>query len=166
MYRVDWDASDGRAAARRARRGPTRPDRAAPPDAGATALRPDARPQRRPHGRSASAAVRRARPRAARLSRTELAEYLEPTTSYVSIVELGMYEMTAKIHAALGASSSREATSSNRRSTARWRGSGARQNRLFIGCRQRALRVLLSDEQAARRSAQLVQRRRSSAARR
>jgi chlorite dismutase len=32
------------------------------------------------------------------LSRTELARHLEPTTSYVSIVELGMYEMTAKIH--------------------------------------------------------------------
>lgn len=31
-----------------------------------------------------------------------LARYLEPTTSYVSIVELGMYEMTAQIHARLG----------------------------------------------------------------
>ena len=36
-------------------------------------------------------------------SRTGLARYLEPTTSYVSIVELGMYEMTAKIHEQLGA---------------------------------------------------------------
>ena len=32
------------------------------------------------------------------LSRTELYTHLEPTSSYVSIVELGMYEMTAKIH--------------------------------------------------------------------
>jgi chlorite dismutase len=32
------------------------------------------------------------------LARTRLAEHLEPATSYVSIVELGMYEMTAKIH--------------------------------------------------------------------
>src|SRR3954449_754282 len=32
------------------------------------------------------------------LSRTQLHDYLEATTSYVSIVELGMYEMTAKIH--------------------------------------------------------------------
>ena len=31
-----------------------------------------------------------------------LAPYLEATTSYVSIVELGMYEMTAQIHARLG----------------------------------------------------------------
>jgi chlorite dismutase len=31
-----------------------------------------------------------------------IAPYLEPTTSYVSIVELGMYEMTAQIHARLG----------------------------------------------------------------
>ena len=37
------------------------------------------------------------------LSRTELAGALEATTSYVSIVELGMYEMTAKIHEQLGA---------------------------------------------------------------
>jgi chlorite dismutase len=37
------------------------------------------------------------------LSRTTLHDYLEPTTSYVSIVELGMYEMTAKIHEQLGA---------------------------------------------------------------
>ena len=32
------------------------------------------------------------------LARTGLHGYLTPTTSYVSIVELGMYEMTAKIH--------------------------------------------------------------------
>jgi len=31
-------------------------------------------------------------------SRTKLHPYLEPTASYVSIVELGMYEMTAKLH--------------------------------------------------------------------
>ena len=37
------------------------------------------------------------------LSRTALHDALEPTTSYVSIVELGMYEMTAKIHEQLGA---------------------------------------------------------------
>ena len=37
------------------------------------------------------------------LSRTELYPSLEATTSYVSIVELGMYEMTAKIHEQLGA---------------------------------------------------------------
>ena len=32
------------------------------------------------------------------LARTKLHAYLTPTSSYVSIVELGMYEMTAKIH--------------------------------------------------------------------
>ncbi|MCC7460757.1 MAG: heme-dependent peroxidase [Proteobacteria bacterium] len=32
------------------------------------------------------------------LKRTALFDYLIPTTSYVSIVELGMYEMTLKIH--------------------------------------------------------------------
>jgi peroxiredoxin len=35
-------------------------------------------------------------------SRLALAPFLEPTTSYVSVVELGMYEMTAQIHARLG----------------------------------------------------------------
>ncbi len=29
-----------------------------------------------------------------------LAPFLEPTTSYLSVVELGMYEMTAQIHGA------------------------------------------------------------------
>lgn len=37
------------------------------------------------------------------LARSRLSDYLEPTTSYVSVVELGMYEMTAKIHRELGA---------------------------------------------------------------
>jgi len=37
------------------------------------------------------------------LARSELHDYLEPTTSYVSVVELGMYDMTAKIHRDLGA---------------------------------------------------------------
>jgi chlorite dismutase len=36
------------------------------------------------------------------LARTELHARLEPTTSYVSVVELGMYEMTAKLHEQLG----------------------------------------------------------------
>jgi chlorite dismutase len=33
-----------------------------------------------------------------RLAQTPLVDVLEPTASYVSIVELGMYDMTAKIH--------------------------------------------------------------------
>src|SRR5918993_1253809 len=37
------------------------------------------------------------------ISRTALHDHLEPAQSYVSIVELGMYEMTAKIHEQLGA---------------------------------------------------------------
>jgi hydrogen peroxide-dependent heme synthase len=37
------------------------------------------------------------------LSRTTLHDHLEATSSYVSVVELGMYEMTAKIHEQLGA---------------------------------------------------------------
>ncbi len=37
------------------------------------------------------------------LGRCHLSDLLDPTTSYVSIVELGMYEMTAKIHQQLAA---------------------------------------------------------------
>ncbi len=37
------------------------------------------------------------------LSRTELHALLAPTTSYVSMVELGMYDMTGKLHQQLGA---------------------------------------------------------------
>jgi peroxiredoxin len=37
------------------------------------------------------------------LAQSRLFDHLEPTMSYVSIVELGMYEMTAKIHEQLGA---------------------------------------------------------------
>ena len=36
------------------------------------------------------------------LSRTELHDVLEATTSYVSMIELGMYEMTAKVHTQVG----------------------------------------------------------------
>jgi peroxiredoxin len=36
-----------------------------------------------------------------RVAGLALEKYLEPTTSYVSIVELGMYEMTGQIHARL-----------------------------------------------------------------
>ena len=37
------------------------------------------------------------------LSRTELHTILQPTTSYVSVVELGLYEMSGKLHQQLGA---------------------------------------------------------------
>jgi peroxiredoxin len=36
------------------------------------------------------------------IERLRLAEHLEPTSSFVSVVELGMYEMTAQIHRRLG----------------------------------------------------------------
>jgi hydrogen peroxide-dependent heme synthase len=35
------------------------------------------------------------------LSQLQLADYLEPTTSYLSVIELGLYESTLKIYAAL-----------------------------------------------------------------
>ena len=40
-----------------------------------------------------------------KVAHTRLHDYLVPTTSYVSVVELGMYEMTAKVHQELKARS-------------------------------------------------------------
>ena len=37
------------------------------------------------------------------VARTELNEYLEPTTSYLSVVELGLYEASVKLYAELTA---------------------------------------------------------------
>ena len=37
-----------------------------------------------------------------RVARTGLSDHLEPTTSYVSIVELGLYEMTGRLHEEIG----------------------------------------------------------------
>ena len=59
------------------------------------------------------------------LSRTEFHSFLEPSTSYVSIVELGMYDMTGKLHQQLGANTNRAATNSRQRSTSKWRHSGS-----------------------------------------
>ena len=91
---------------------------------------------------------------AARLART-----WSRATSYVSVVELGMYEMTAQIHARLARAraSSRARRSSRRPSTPRWRSSGARVlPRLFLEVPAAPLRLLLPDEQAAGRAQELV----------
>ena len=37
------------------------------------------------------------------LSKTRLGDYLEPTTSYLSIIELGLYESTSKVYSGLAA---------------------------------------------------------------
>ena len=44
------------------------------------------------------------------LAQTPLFDFLEPTTSYVSIIELGMYDMTAKIHEQLRGKGLKEGT--------------------------------------------------------
>ena len=103
MYRVRWDALRGMAGAERDRLAHDAVQALAVPDAGSTAF-----VQRLRHkedlmivcfmrGFEALAQAQLA------LSRTDLHDCLEPTTSYVSVVELGMYEMTAKIHEQLGA---------------------------------------------------------------
>jgi len=103
MYRVRWDRLRSRSPADRERLAAQVVAALAVPDAGSTALV-------QMLGHKADLMVicfRRGFEELARaqlaLSRSELHDLLEPTTSYVSVVELGMYEMTAKIHEQLGA---------------------------------------------------------------
>ena len=103
MYRVRWDRLRGVPPAERQRLAEEASRAFCVPDAGATAFV-------QMLGHKADLMVicfRRGFEQLAeaqlRGSRAELCDFLEPTTSYVSIVELGLYEMTAKIHAQLGA---------------------------------------------------------------
>ncbi len=103
MYRVRWDRLRGASAAKLQELADEATRALAVPDAGATAWV-------QMLGHKADLMVicfRRNFEELAQaqlaVSRTELADALEATTSYVSIVELGMYEMTAKIHEQLGA---------------------------------------------------------------
>jgi chlorite dismutase len=103
MYRVRWDALRGTSDADRDRLAQDAVQALAVPDAGATAFvqmlghKADLMIVCFRRGFEALAQAQLA------ISRTELHDRLEPTTSYVSVVELGMYEMTAKIHEQLGA---------------------------------------------------------------
>lgn len=102
MYRVRWDRLRGVPAGDRDRMAQDAVQALAVPDAGSTAFvqmlghKADLMFVCFRRGFEALAQAQLA------LSRTELHDYLEATTSYVSVVELGMYEMTAKIHQQLG----------------------------------------------------------------
>ena len=103
MYRIRWDRLRDRPASDRERLAADAVRALAVPDAGSTTLV-------QVLGHKADLMViafRRGFEELAQaqlaLSQTELHDLLEPTSSYVSVVELGMYEMTAKIHEQLGA---------------------------------------------------------------
>ena len=103
MYRVRWDRLRDRSRADRERMAGEAAQALAVPDAGSTAFVQVLGHKadlmficfRRGFEQLAQAQLA--------LSRTELHDALDPTSSYLSIVELGMYEMTAKIHDQLGA---------------------------------------------------------------
>jgi chlorite dismutase len=103
MFRVRWDRLRDRSRAERERLAAEAVCALAVPDAGSTAIVQVLGHKadlmficfRRSFDELAQAQLA--------LSQTELHDVLEPTTSYVSVVELGMYEMTAKIHEQLGA---------------------------------------------------------------
>jgi hydrogen peroxide-dependent heme synthase len=103
MYRVRWDRLRDLASAERERLSAEAVRALAVPDAGSTAIVQVLGHKadlmiicfRRSFDELASAQLA--------LSRSGLHDALEPTASYVSVVELGMYEMTAKIHEQLGA---------------------------------------------------------------
>lgn len=103
MYRVRWDGLRDRSSADRGRMAEDAVRALAVPDAGSTAFvqvlghKADVMFICFRQGFEELAQAQLA------LSRTELHDALDPTSSYVSIVELGMYEMTAKIHDQLGA---------------------------------------------------------------
>ena len=125
MYRVRWDRVRAMAAADRRAWLRSRCSALAVPDAGSTAFV-------QVLGHKADLMVicfRRGFEELAQaqlaLSRTALHDVLEPTSSYVSIVELGMYEMTAKMHGRSARSTRPAPRSSTGRSTRRWRRSGS-----------------------------------------
>jgi len=103
MYRVRWDRLRGRPSGDRERMAGEAMRALAVPDAGSTAVVQVLGHKadlmficfRRGFDELAQAQLA--------LSQSELHDALEPTSSYVSVVELGMYEMTAKIHDQLGA---------------------------------------------------------------
>ncbi|HEY3157714.1 MAG TPA: hydrogen peroxide-dependent heme synthase [Vicinamibacterales bacterium] len=103
MYRVQWDRVRAMGDADRRRVADEAVSALAVPDAGSTALV-------QVLGHKADLMIICFRSSFEQLaeaqlafSRTALRDLLEPTSSYVSIVELGMYEMTAKMHAQIGA---------------------------------------------------------------
>ena len=103
MYRVRWDRLRTRTAADRERLAADAARALAVPDAGSSAMVQVLGHKadlmficfRRGFDELAQAQLA--------LSQTELHDALEPTSSYVSVAELGMYDMTAKIHEQLGA---------------------------------------------------------------
>jgi hydrogen peroxide-dependent heme synthase len=104
MYRVRWDRLRSTAETERRRLADEANNALAVPDAGSTALvqvlghKADLMIVCFRRGFEPLAGAQLA------FSRTALHDMLEPTSSYVSVVELGMYEMTAKIHTQVGAS--------------------------------------------------------------
>ena len=95
------------------------------------------------------------------VARLGLSTFLEPTTSFVSVVELGMYEMTAQIHRRLGERGLEDglATSSRAAFDAEMEEQRKRvAGRLFVEVPRAAPRLLLPDEQAPRRAQELVRR--------
>ena len=103
MYRIDWERLRGAAADAHQQMADEAIRALAVPDAGSTAF-----VQMLGHKADLMfICFRRGFEQLAQaqlaLSRTALHAHLQPTTSYVSVVELGMYEMTAKIHEQLGA---------------------------------------------------------------
>jgi chlorite dismutase len=103
MYRVRWDRLRGASQSDLQRLADEATRALAVPDAGATAAvhmlghKADLMFILFRHGFEQLAQSQLA------LSRTEMSGYLDATTSYVSIVELGMYEMTGKLHEQLAA---------------------------------------------------------------
>src|SRR4029450_2333783 len=80
--------------------GPPPPD--VPRELGALARAAQGRAPNRRHPRGPRPRLQQAQPAELPVSHLPIWPYLRPSTSYVSVVELGMYEMTAQIHGRMG----------------------------------------------------------------
>ena len=103
MYRVRWDRLNALPEADRCRLADEAVVALAPPGRGATTLVQVLGHKSHQMVMLFSQGLEELAEAELAFSRCGLAAHLEPSTSYVSIVELGMYEMTAKIHGQLGA---------------------------------------------------------------
>ena len=169
MYRVGWERLARRHRAERERLAEEAVARSGGARCGRDRFRADARAQGRPDDRLLPPQLRAAgRRRSSRCRAPRCTSYLEPTTSYVSIVELGhvrddrrRFTSSSEQKHKPGSDEFEQAFDAEME-TQRQRV----MNRLFLDLPKRALRLLLPDEQAPRRGAELVSASRSSGARR
>ena len=92
------------------------------------------------------------------MAQLQLSEFLEPTTSYLSVVELGLYESTVRLNACAGGEEDRAGQSGMGAGDRAGAGAAAQGHAAapLAGDPAAAVLLLLSDGQEARRDQELV----------